>query len=1122
MEFHCPSCGQLYNQAQAEAQGFLCPPCRTRLKPGAPLSIIEVSSLKTEQISNRLSLQILTYYCPSCEQTYSPEQVYHNPFCPSCEIPLETSPPSIVELRPGQEWQGRRGGRYRLDGVLGHGGQAQVWRAQVMVEPSGAKSAPKAVVLKIYQGQPERLDTLLDVYTALTSQNIPYVTPLLDYGQEGPWTFLVFPFYPQGHIRPAHFRNAQGTVNWSLLRQFVEQITEALRAVHSLKIVHRDLKPSNIFLKAEKQGRRFFLGDFGMATPHSISGFRGTLLYTPPEAFLWTFREGESGEGAVLPAWDWWSLGITLVEMITGQHPLQSVEPQNWGTIKHFLQHEFQRDRFVRSLGLPEEWEILLRGLLTRNPEIRWRHIQVQQWLQNPQSVPVTEEAHSLLVVSFRGRYYYTFEGLAWAAWDHWEAARAQFIQRTEWMKVAPLLPESRRERLHQMLAGRRDPDTQLAVFLWILNPELPLGLGSSNSWPTLEGLLKALAQESDPLVERLRSHELFSAYFAITQGRLYGLESRWQPEWTQILQDWEHNNHLRPMLLALWFSPEYLQQVRQETIKYVRDFLDVHLCSPEIEQELRQTIQEIARWDASQPHLEEWERHLRAVEQLPQQAIHQGHAISRNEAQELLEQASSRLQKLVEESVPKDESSLQWLLQAQKLWERLSSRCSRLTWDCWRLLELEILPFLQKLPADKLRLLRRAELEQGWHQSLTRAERFYQIYVPTDHEGLQLYQALGQALGQAARAGREIPSNLEAKLHRWNTWVEIEKLLDQIRQLEQRSWISREQALHLLSEFQQQWRIRERRILWPKGNVPPFSHIHQEIETWLHAEPSELSNEDLFRFQQFLRNRLRPVEHLLVTVDHQRIWQIGGTLFQVLLSWLLGFLLPGALSSAYSQKMALWQAWSWLLPWFSLLISGGYGLYVLRSYVRSFMTWRRIVRAFPFIWSILALGVWFFWSFLFTFSSIEGASLSSPEVVYLSFAVCSCWIPFYPLLLWLYREFFRNRIGCFTFYIIIAGAFMLPLLNYITAFLFLLVIPFSLYRVSRLYPSIIGWTLWLLTLLAAIILKPNSDWLLWVLSLILGLLTIGTNFIFLRSASILFYPEPQDLDHLQEGAPNE
>ncbi len=99
------------------------------------------------------------------------------------------------------------------------------------------------------------------------------------------------------------------------VQKIVQEIAAGLVYLHREPHprVHRDLKPANVLWVSD----RWKLSDFGLLRSTGSKGsartskVRRTDGYAPPEAYL----------GVVAPTWDVWSLGVIMVEMLTGQLP---------------------------------------------------------------------------------------------------------------------------------------------------------------------------------------------------------------------------------------------------------------------------------------------------------------------------------------------------------------------------------------------------------------------------------------------------------------------------------------------------------------------------------------------------------------------------------------------------------------------------------------------------------------------------------------------------------------------------------------------------------------------------------------------------------------------------------
>ncbi|MBC6431564.1 serine/threonine protein kinase [Nostoc sp. HG1] len=103
------------------------------------------------------------------------------------------------------------------------------------------------------------------------------------------------------------------------VKELAKAILEILKYLHGRQppVIHRDIKPSNILLtnRSGNSVGEVYLVDFGsvqtIARISSTMTVVGTYGYMPPEQF----------NGRATPASDLYSLGATLIYLVTGQHP---------------------------------------------------------------------------------------------------------------------------------------------------------------------------------------------------------------------------------------------------------------------------------------------------------------------------------------------------------------------------------------------------------------------------------------------------------------------------------------------------------------------------------------------------------------------------------------------------------------------------------------------------------------------------------------------------------------------------------------------------------------------------------------------------------------------------------
>ncbi|NJK68635.1 MAG: serine/threonine protein kinase [Microcoleus sp. SU_5_3] len=166
--------------------------------------------------------------------------------------------------------------------------------------------------LKLFERETQTLKTL-------SHPTIPKYLNSFELNEEDTKGFALVQTYIAAPSLESHIKSGR-TFSEVEIKQIAESLLETLIYLHTQHppVIHRDIKPSNVLL-VNRSGNyvgQTYLVDFGAVQTAAFKNSDsftvvGTYGYMPPEQF----------SGRTTPVSDLYSLGATLIYLVTGQHP---------------------------------------------------------------------------------------------------------------------------------------------------------------------------------------------------------------------------------------------------------------------------------------------------------------------------------------------------------------------------------------------------------------------------------------------------------------------------------------------------------------------------------------------------------------------------------------------------------------------------------------------------------------------------------------------------------------------------------------------------------------------------------------------------------------------------------
>lgn len=251
-------------------------------------------------------------------------------------------------------------GRYRVTARVGHGGMAEVYEANDIINKHTV--AIKLIREDVMQN-PINLRRFENEATIAASLNHPNIVKVYNHG-----TVEGKPYIANEFIKGQNLKDTldfRGSLSIEEAIDYMLQLSSALFYAHQHSIIHRDVKPDNLYMMSDGTIK---LGDFGIAQMENSETINmnnkeivGSVHYLAPEITRGLPASAQS---------DIYAAGVTFFELLTGHVPYSRNN-----AVDVAVAHVNERFPSIRKYlpDCPKEIEKVIGKCVRKNPKDRYQ-----------------------------------------------------------------------------------------------------------------------------------------------------------------------------------------------------------------------------------------------------------------------------------------------------------------------------------------------------------------------------------------------------------------------------------------------------------------------------------------------------------------------------------------------------------------------------------------------------------------------------------------------------------------------------------------------------------------------------------------------------------------------------